>query len=641
MANQYSGRLSVAGRSDLRFRSSGRASLFTLRTKILLAFLGITAMTVCVGFGGIHGALESAGLVAHTYDGPLMAITNASKAEADFATMRFILARRDAIRDEAILQHADLRLNELARQVEAELAATAQRDGSNQTAAMAHSLLEHFRAWNAMRLQDTGGAALVSEAAMHSQAKVLLADVTALRHAAEQDCASDRTHALNLIRRFALWALLATAMALLVGAVVAGLLARHILQPIEAVSCAAGRIAAGELDVEIQPWGHDELGRLLAAMATMRDNIRTMVERERDAHRSAEGRLVNALDGLNEGIALVGADRRLILCNGEFARMFPACAEAPVEGAPLPRAAETALADPTGEMRIADGRWLRLSKSERADGGFVLVASDITVLKERETALQMAKEQAEAANRAKTEFLTNMSHELRTPLTAIIGFSEILAMEAFGPLGQPKYREFADDILHSGRHLLEVINDMLDIAKLQSGTTELRLQQVPSRSIVDSAVRIVRKRAEEAGVTLEVSVPPDLPVIEADHLRMRQVLLNLLSNAIKFTPAGGLVSVAVEHRQNGLAMTVRDTGIGMAPEDIPRALQPFVQVDTSLARRHGGTGLGLPLAKLFVDLHGGQFTIRSAVGKGTEVTVVLPAPAPFAPPARYLGEIAA
>jgi len=615
--------------------------LFTLRAKILLAFLGITVMTVCVGLGGIHGALESAGLVAHTYNGPLMAITGASKAEADFATMRFILARRDTIQDTTIRQRAELHLNELARQVETELAAAEQGDGPGRTAAMARSLLEQFRAWNIIRVQGFGGAAPQSGDAMHRQAKVLLADLTALRQAAEQDCASDRARALTLIHRFALWALFATAMALMLGSIVAVLLARHILKPIEAVSRVAGRIAAGELDVEIQHWGHDELGRLLAAMATMRDNIRAMVERERDAHRSAQGRLVNALEGLKEGIALVGADRRLLLCNGEFVTMFPACAGGPVEGAPLPRGAETALAGPTGEMRVADGRWLRLSKSERADGGFVLVASDITVLKEREAALQLAKEQAEGADRAKTDFLTNMSHELRTPLTAIIGFSEIMATEAFGPLGQTKYREFADDILHSGRHLLEVINDMLDIAKLQSGTTELRLRQVPSRSIVESAVRIVRKRAEEAGVALEVTVSPELPVIEADHLRMRQVLLNLLSNAIKFTPAGGKVSVTAEHRQDGLAITVRDTGIGMASEDIPRALQPFVQVDTSLARRHGGTGLGLPLAKLFVDLHGGQFTIRSALGKGTEVTVVLPAASPLASSTRFEGDIAA
>jgi signal transduction histidine kinase len=394
--------------------------------------------------------------------------------------------------------------------------------------------------------------------------------------------------------------------------------------PIAAASRAARRIAAGELDAEVLPAGRDELGQLLASMSVMRDNIRGMMEQEVTARRSAQGRLVNAIEGLQEGIALVDADRRVSLSNAQLAAFFPAHAAALAEGSVLPPETEAALASPTGEMQVGDGRWLRLSRSERPDGGFVLIASDITLLKEREAVLHAAKEQAEAANRAKTEFLTNMSHELRTPLTAIIGFSEIIANESFGSVGQPKYREFADDILHSGRHLLDVINDMLDIAKLQSGMTELRLQRVPSRGIIDAAVRIVRKKAEQSGIHLELALPRDLPPIRADHLRLRQVLLNLLSNAIKFTPAGGTVSVIAAEYDTGLAITVRDTGIGMAAEDIPRALEPFVQVDSSLARRHGGTGLGLPLSKLFVDLHGGQFEIHSEPGKGTSVTIVLP-----------------
>jgi len=625
----------------VRLRCPAGTLFLTLRAKILLAFLALTTMTVCVGSGAIHGAIKSEGLVAHTYAGPVMAITLAGKAEADFATMRFFLARRDAVDSEAHRQNADLRLNGLARQVGTELAAIEQEADSEEPAAMARAVLEDFLAWNRLRLQGVASADAASAGAMHDRAKVLLANLARLRQAAEQDCVADRVHVLALMSRYALWAFLATVTALLLGALTAALLARHILRPIEAVSRAAGRIAAGELDVEIPPGGSDELGGLLRAMAMMRDDIRAMVESERADHRSAQGRLVDVLEGLNEGIALVGGDHRLIISNGQFAALFPRRTTGLVEGAPLPPEVETALEGPTGEMRVGEGRWLRLSRSERSDGSFVLVVSDISLLKEREAGLHGAKEQAEAANRAKTEFLTNMSHELRTPLTAIIGFSEIIANESFGPVGQPKYREFADDILHSGRHLLEVINDMLDIAKLQSGMTELRLQQVPSRSIVDSAVRIVRKRAEQAGVGLELLIPANLPIIQADHLRMRQVLLNLLSNAIKFTPAGGKVSVIAEHCAAGLSITVRDTGIGMRQEDIPRALQPFVQVDNSLSRGHGGTGLGLPLAKLFVDLHGGQFTIHSAVGKGTSVTIILPAPALSASSGDWVGEVAA
>lgn len=625
----------------MRFRCAGRAIFSTLRAKILLAFLGLTAITGSLGLGAIHSVVASGRLVMHVYDEPLMAISHVRMAETDFAAMRLALARRESAADPGQRGQPDLQLAALAGKVEEDLGVARQRAGSDRAAEAAQAALANFRAWNVLRSQDAPDAAATAlRQTAHRRAEALAAELDALRQVTADDDARDRARTIASIQRYRLWCIGATAAALLFGTIITVVLARHMVMPIAAASHAARRIAAGDLDAEIRPTGRDELGQLLAAMAVMRDNIRTMVEHEVAARRSAQGRLANAIEGLNEGIALIGADRRVILANAQLAAFFPAHATAFVEGAELPPETEAALANPTGEMQIADGRWLRLSRSERSDGGFVLIASDITLLKEREAVLQAAKEQAEAANRAKTEFLTNMSHELRTPLTAIIGFSEIIATEAFGSVGQPKYREFADDILHSGRHLLDVINDMLDIAKLQSGTTELRLRRVPSRSIIDAAVRIVRKKAEQAGISLELVLPRDnLPMIQADHVRLRQVLLNLLSNAIKFTPAGGTVSIIAEHCESGLAITVRDTGIGMAQEDIPRALQPFVQVDNSLARRHGGTGLGLPLSKLFVDLHGGQLDIHSEPGKGTSVSIVLPTP--YSSPAILAGEVAA
>lgn len=217
-----------------------------------------------------------------------------------------------------------------------------------------------------------------------------------------------------------------------------------------------------------------------------------------------------------------------------------------------------------------------------------------------------------------------MSHELRTPLSAIIGFSEMIAKEELGPISQPKYRDFADDILHSGRHLLAIISEILDVAKLQSGTMEIRLRVIHPRNIVEGAVRIVRKQAQEAGVTLGIVMPDDLPLVTGDHVRLRQVLLNLLSNAIKFTPHGGSVRLEVASCCDAVRFEVRDTGIGMATADIPSALEPFGQVDTSLSRRRGGTGLGLPLSKLFVERHGGSMSVASELGHGTTVSFTVP-----------------
>jgi len=278
-------------------------------------------------------------------------------------------------------------------------------------------------------------------------------------------------------------------------------------------------------------------------------------------------------------------------------------------------------------MALADGRWLHLVRSPTADGGFVVIASDITQMKERESVLRAAKEEAELASRSKSEFLANMSHELRTPLNAVIGFSEVMAHELFGPMGQPKYKDYINDILRSGRHLLDVINDILDIAKLQSGKAELNRRPTAIGDVVDDAMRIVGAQAKAAGIELTRSIDPDIPVIEGDSTRLRQLLLNLLSNAVKFTPAGGKIAVAAARCDEGVRIAVSDTGIGMAAKDIPKALEPFSQIDSSMTRKYGGTGLGLPLSKLFAELHGGRLSIESAPGQGTTVTVVLPAPA--------------
>ncbi len=240
--------------------------------------------------------------------------------------------------------------------------------------------------------------------------------------------------------------------------------------------------------------------------------------------------------------------------------------------------------------------------------------------------LRAAKEQAELANRTKSEFLANMSHELRTPLNAVIGFSEMMMVEVFGPLGNPHYDAYAKSINDSGRHLLEVINDILDVSKIEAGRLELIEEEVSAPRLVESTVRLIRERAVSAGLVLEVRVPEDLPLFRADQRRVKQILLNLLSNAIKFTPVGGRVRIAAALDGAGaLAITVSDTGIGMAPDDVSKAMAAFGQIDSALARRHEGTGLGLPLSRSLAELHGGSMTLTSEPGRGTSVTVTFPA----------------
>jgi len=259
--------------------------------------------------------------------------------------------------------------------------------------------------------------------------------------------------------------------------------------------------------------------------------------------------------------------------------------------------------------------------------GFRGTASDVTELRKREVGLRTAKELAESASRQKTEFLANVSHELRTPLNAIIGFAEVMHMELLGPMGNPQYRGYVGDIHDSARHLLGLINDILDVAKIEAGRAELTETTVPVRALFDAVARLIRERSVRAEVRLDVDMQPDLPPLFADERKLKQILINLLSNSVKFTPAGGAIrmNAALDPADGDLVITIADTGIGIAPEDITRVMEPFGQVDNPINRKFRGTGLGLPLTKGLVELHGGSFAIESTPGVGTTVTLRFPA----------------
>jgi PAS domain S-box-containing protein len=280
--------------------------------------------------------------------------------------------------------------------------------------------------------------------------------------------------------------------------------------------------------------------------------------------------------------------------------------------------------------------WVEASLTHFTDSqsGATEIVSVVRNVSERiryEAALSQAKDEADSANRSKSEFLATMSHELRTPLNAIIGFADMMQTEVMGPIGNEKYRSYTADIYVSGVYLLQLINDILDLTKAEAGMLELHEEVVDLKDVIEAVARLSSGSIKNGQLTVKIDLPLGLPLLRADERKTRQILFNLIGNAVKFTPAGGHIEVASRFDpQSGISITVADTGIGIAAADLPRILEPFVRLDSSVGRQHDGTGLGLPTTKALIELHGGVLKLKSTPGVGTEATVIFP-------PGRALG----
>jgi two-component system cell cycle sensor histidine kinase PleC len=388
----------------------------------------------------------------------------------------------------------------------------------------------------------------------------------------------------------------------------------------------------------------------------------------------ADLRLRDAIETIPEAFVLWDAEDRLVLCNSHFQRLhkLPDSAVTPgtsyetvIEVGSMPevrtRLQETSAQAPgarTFEAQIEDGSWLHISERRTKDGGYVSVGTDITRIKEHEQklvdndlrlrasvtdlkrsqtalerqALELAdlaekyseeKNRAEEANQTKSKFLANMSHELRTPLNAIIGFSEIMGSGMFGTLGSEKYQEYCHDILTSGRYLLEVINDILDMSKIEAGRMQLDMEPLDLSRTLQESMRVVSGRADDKNLVLDADIE-GTGLMVADRRAIKQIMVNLLSNAVKFTPDGGKVVVRSRMRRDAIHLMIADTGIGIAPQSLTRLGRPFEQVESQLTKTYHGSGLGLAIAKSLTSLHGGSMRLRSRLGTGTVVCVSLP-----------------
>ncbi len=387
----------------------------------------------------------------------------------------------------------------------------------------------------------------------------------------------------------------------------------------------------------------------------------------RDRLDAADHRMKEAIESLGDGFAWYDGDDRLVLCNTRLKQIYQAIGDLMVPGGAyesLLRAgvergvfaiaegqSEAWIAERLGRHRsgsdsheqlLSDGRWIRIDERRSGDGGTVGIFTDITALKatqlalervrgelehrvdERTGELRHAKEEAEQANRSKSDFLAKMSHELRTPLNAILGFSEVIRDQLFGLMEKPIYAEYGRDIHRAGAHLLSLIDDLLDVSKIEAGKIELRDEAFSLTELIPDIVQLIVADAANKNIDLEIAIEPGLGRLRADGRATRQMLLNLLSNAVKFTPPKGRVVVTASADAGAIVVAVEDSGIGIAESDFGKVLAPFGQVESPMTGTGKGTGLGLTIVKSLIELHGGTLRLRSTLGQGTTASLVFP-----------------
>ena len=421
---------------------------------------------------------------------------------------------------------------------------------------------------------------------------------------------------------------------------------RSILIPLRQVTAAMGGITAGDLNTPIPPASGDEIGLMAKTLQLFRESI---VERARLADESDRQRrlIETALRTISDGFVLYGPDDRLVLCNSKFRDLYPGIADLIVPGIPFTAILRAVVdrklidldsktpdgwiaermrqhADPKGFSEYQyNSAWVRISERRMPDGSTVSVYTDITELKQRQTELERAMEQADQANQAKSSFLANMSHELRTPLNAIIGYSEILQEDA----ADKDDKAAIDDlqkIERAGRHLLGLINNILDLSKIEAGKMDVFIEPVDIQALVKEVLSIVKPLADKNENAVEVICPADIGSFRSDQTKVKQCLLNLMSNANKFTTKGVLTVTVAREKDAQVCFRVSDTGVGMTEEQLGRLFQAFSQADASTTKRFGGTGLGLAITKRFCIMLGGDVTVESTHGKGSTFTIRLP-----------------
>lgn len=585
----------------------------------------MSALLALLGGYAFHAISTTGAVVENTFDRPLMAINYARSAGQTFTQMELDLvngAERDS-------------LSETFEAFQSDLSVAKTRSISDRSAPFFEDVETLTARWARMAMADQGA---LTEADRKQQAK-LASDIEdnldIIVELQTNESFRNRETALEGVDRVERYALWATGLALALSVLLSSWLGLTIIKPLKDAAFAARKISAGDLNTKIPEGGDDETGALLKTLSAMQDNIRGRMDREQSARTLAQTRLAESLENSKDAIILTDSTGRIIVANNQVKSMFPDLENTTILSSELeslfsrrgvPKNIPHIYDEVHHEIRFDDGRWARINASDTEEGGRLIIWTDITSGKKAHQSLMIAKEQAEAANRAKTLFLAAMSHELRTPLNAVIGFADVMTMQHQQSGGDPKQLEMCQIISRNGDQLLKIVQDVLNIADTEN--TEIlsaHQETVDLKEVVTFCLKTIAQEMQPKRLRLiwDARMPP--VKVRGDRVRLQQAVLNLLSNAIKFNQEDGRIKVDIRQRSDGaVAIDVIDDGIGIKSENLKRMVEPFEQADNSYSRRYEGAGLGLSVVQKIMKLHGGELRLRSAYGKGTCATLILP-----------------
>lgn len=608
--------------------------LISVRAKL---FFGFCAMAVIISLLGGYSyfAVTNAGsVVKDTFDRPLMAINYARSAsqifaglESDVQRKRHLAIMGDPIDTEIIESELKLFREDLKIARERSIAPKAEMFFSD--------VDDTLLMWSALVLDAENLSNDEKMGKADDMAAEIIDNLDIIVELQTNESFRNRESAITTMEKVRNYSLAAVFLALLLSLIGSTWLALTIIKPLKAAAEAARKISAGNFETEIPRGGDDETGVLLKTMTVMQKKIRHRMEKEQNSRELAQTRLAESLENSKDAILLTNNIGQIIVANGQVKSMLPSLADVTLLGSSFadffntngtPIVAQCKFHADNNELEFADGRWARINASDTQEGGRLFIWTDITKSKERSERLRIARDQAEAANEAKTLFLAAMSHELRTPLNAVIGLSDVIAMQSSGKPDQTKTSEMAQLISKNGSHLLHIVTDVLSIAEGEdSKTISADMEDIDLIEALKFGIDTVKNDAEKNGVRIIWGGQKTPINMHGDQSRLQQLFLNLLSNAVTFNNENGTVKVMAQVVKNkAVIIDIIDTGIGI-PEDAMEAIfEPFVQVDKGYSRNYDGVGLGLSVAKQMLDLHKGRINIKSEFGKGTHVRVALP-----------------